>query len=863
MKYIFIFIYPILFSFCISLVKIWDLNKSAKNLLESSNSYNYTIYHGYKSNYDLKLIKIVEKSNGKITSSNYLVVNDDYDSKKIVKYDNIESFHIIFDLLIICPSGPNHPYRYDTGEILTPLDHALTPDWDLKCVYFENSKKFLVSFTKTNRKGLPGSFFYYTNNDYIDWKYINFLRYIYDYKISNVGEDVIYPIIIFLKSGLESGNINLEKYNMYLSNIKRPELIANKSVINYLTNTKGYFKNNSTKFYFITYDNVKNFSSGYTNSSFDENFDISNVSFIFNNKSPFEFEEELEIENLNFTFNNKFIYYILKNKVNNNTYHGIVDIELNKIIFNTNKEIKTFIPYSDKAMLAITSDTAYRICAYNDGNDCTDDCPEGYIIDPNGNKCRNSTFCPPGKYILVPDWDCVYPCNTSIYIIEEQECGPCNYFYSEYPYKFLNGTKCLNSPPDNSEIYDEELNILICREGYRLVDDISCEKVIKCYNTCLTCEEEPIDEYKQNCLTCKEGYLFEDGNCLLNCSEGFEEVDNKCRNCYNTICEDFITNSCDCLQCKDKYYLKEKNCYECELECKTCFNNSNNCTSCYDNSFLYNGQCFECTNNCKEEDSDSCKCLSCYDKYFFENYQCIKCDKICKTCNNSYTCNSCFNGYVLENNYCIACNKNCKECFASSPNDDEQNCLSCQNITKVLYKNNCIDECPDEFYEDENKECKACSNLCKTYDKICNNCTSCFDGYYLKENSFECLKCNEHCETCDRGEEGNNEQCSSCNISSEYKYLIDAEGFGRNCVKECPSKTILKENKCIILEDDEAKDNLLIIIIPSVIAGLIIIIIIIIIIIYHQYKNRRTESQEMEDNVDNTEVLNLNRSFDI
>ena len=26
-----------------------------------------------------------------------------------------------------------------------------------------------------------------------------------------------------------------------------------------------------------------------------------------------------------------------------------------------------------------------------------------------------------------------------------------------------------------------------------------------------------------------------------------------------------------------------------------------------------------------------------------------------------------------------------------SPNDDEQNCLSCQNITKVLYKNKLID----------------------------------------------------------------------------------------------------------------------------------------------------------------------------
>ena len=266
----------------------------------------------------------------------------------------------------------------------------------------------------------------------------------------------------------------------------------------------------------------------------------------------------------------------------------------------------------------------------------------------------------------------------------------------------------------------------------------------------------------------------------------------------------------------------------------------------------------ECTDNCKEKESDSCKCLSCNEGYFFENYQCKKCIDNCKTCNNNDTCNSCFSGYILENNLCNKCNHNCKECFASSFNDTKQNCLSCKNDTKVLYNNNCVDECPDNFYKDENKECKECNNLCKEYDNNCNNCTSCYDGYYLKDNV--CLECNEHCETCERGKEGNNEQCSSCNKSSEYKYLIEAEGFGRNCVKECPSGTILKEDKCIL---DEENTNLLIIIVPSIFVGTAIIIIIIIFLIYCRNKYRRTESQEMEENVDNTEVLELNKSFDM
>ena len=855
MKYIIILILPILFSFCISATNIWDLNKSAKNLLESSNSYNYTIYHGHKSNYDIKLIKIIEKSNSDISSSNYLVVNDDYDSKKIAYYENIESVHLIFNSIVICPSGPNHPYNIIKNEYLTPLDPQMTEDWDLKCVYFESSKKFLISYLQN--KGIKGSLFYYTNDDAIKWNEISFLKQIYDYKISIVGEEGKYPMIVFLKNSGGDNTLNIERDDFYIY-YKSAEFVTNKTIINNLSNTKGYFKNNSTKFYFITYNDINHFISGYTNSSFDENFDITNVDFILNSNSPFEFEEELVFENINFIFNNKFIYYKLKNKVNSDTYHGIIDLELNKIIFNTNEEIKSFIPYSDMAMLAITSNTAYRICAYNNGNDCIDYCPEGYILDISGNRCKNSSFCPPNKYILVPSGDCVDSCNSTINITNGQKCGPCSYFYPESPYKFINGTICLNSPPNGSVIYDKELCLLICQEGFHLVNDTVCEKDIICYNTCNSCEKEPIDEFHQNCLDCKEDYLFENGNCLLNCSNGFEKVENECKDCNITIWKNFSINSCDCLKCEENYYLNESDCYQCDSKCKTCFNNAKNCTSCYEKSFLYNGQCLECTDNCKEKESDSCKCLSCNEGYFFENYQCKKCIDNCKTCNNNDTCNSCFSGYILENNICNKCNHNCKECFASSFNDTKQNCLSCKNDTKVLYNNNCVDECPDNFYKDENKECKECNNLCKEYDNNCNNCTSCYDGYYLKDNV--CLECNEHCETCERGKEGNNEQCSSCNKSSEYKYLIEAEGFGRNCVKECPSGTILKEDKCIL---DEENTNLLIIIVPSIFVGTAIIIIIIIFLIYCRNKYRRTESQEMEENVDNTEVLELNRSFDM
>ena len=42
-------------------------------------------------------------------------------------------------------------------------------------------------------------------------------------------------------------------------------------------------------------------------------------------------------------------------------YHGVLDITLNKVIFNTNENIDIFIPYSSNSMLAITKEFAYRI----------------------------------------------------------------------------------------------------------------------------------------------------------------------------------------------------------------------------------------------------------------------------------------------------------------------------------------------------------------------------------------------------------------------------------------------------------------------------------------------------------------------
>ena len=84
---------------------------------------------------------------------------------------------------------------------------------------------------------------------------------------------------------------------------------------------------------------------------------------------------------MNILLYNKYIYYSIKNTKTGKKYHGIYDIKLDKIMFNTDVEIDTFIPYSDISMLAITKDTAYQICAIKDDNNkCISECTDGLVI---------------------------------------------------------------------------------------------------------------------------------------------------------------------------------------------------------------------------------------------------------------------------------------------------------------------------------------------------------------------------------------------------------------------------------------------------------------------------------------------------
>ena len=125
---------------------------------------------------------------------------------------------------------------------------------------------------------------------------------------------------------------------------------------------------------------------------------------------------------------------------------------------------------------------------------------------------------------------------------------------------------------------------------------------------------------------------------------------------------------------------------------------------------------------------------------------------------------------------------------------------------------------------------------------------SCNLGFYF--NEYKCYQCHKNCRTCQKGGDNNNENCLTCN--NNY-YLIDAEGFGNNCVQNCPEETELDKSKekCILKPDNSTIKTVLIIL--FVLLGIIIIFLIFVCI--KRYINKRNYKNNIFDNVNTADLL--------
>ena len=414
--------------------------------------------------------------------------------QKVVDFDIIESFHEFEEDIFVCPKGKYSPltikfreFKRDYNNILDKIE-----DWELKCINY-NQKYFMI-FYLTKEK-----YHIFNKKSGTEWQYteinqeINAIQLLNN-RISNND----YPTIYIIK---DSGALKIKVVSHKIAGNSDTNFLSEfdsciaKHITNAGNNTRICFENNNELFYFLTYTNASDFSCGY----FDYNENIDFTAFEgnlvnINTESPLEFFDETKIEYIKFIYNYKYAYYKINNLNNGKNFYGIIDTKKNLVVFNTEEDIITYVPYSNISMLAITSTTAYEICVIKENGFCIDpsECSdENYILDIEGNKCANS--CDGGKIFLIRENICNNTCDEFIYVRDNDKCGLCKDFNSSNPYKLINTPGCLNSTPYGAEVYNNKLNLLECKSGYKLVND-------KCIIIKKTYEQTSSEEFKEQLL---------------------------------------------------------------------------------------------------------------------------------------------------------------------------------------------------------------------------------------------------------------------------------------------------------------------------------------------------------------------------
>ena len=503
----------------LSILKEWNLEKSSLDLLSSSDSFPI-ILEETKDNLYVKLSKYIirEKDSIKYQKFFLLIEKNNVIYNGEVDFDDIGNFFKFNNEYIICPKGKYHPLSFYNNHYstLSPNDFQSKGDWELKCIKIQNSQStFFIVFYLMNGK----SQFFYKNAQSIQWENQVLHQEIYDIKIiDELNVHLEYSTIYIVKNSeflkLLGSRFTINKEGIFRNDCGG-EIIISKT-FNY---TRGCFENNYDKFYFLSYDNISSFFSGYYDST--DSIEYLSVGqyqneIKINSVSPFEFLDEVEIKEIKFIKNYKYAYYKIYNPTKNKTYYGIIDVKKNLVVFNTDIEIETFIPYTNISMLAITSSNAYEICIIKDNNICIDsnDCINSnyeYILDLEGNKCGNS--CDNGKILLVKEKICIDSCDEEYYILVNNQCGLCKDFYPDKPYKLINTSQCFSESeiPIGTVIYNYNLNLLKCKQNYILKNE---ECIFNCFETCNNCSEFSDDISNQKCLWCKDNFTLVNGNCI-------------------------------------------------------------------------------------------------------------------------------------------------------------------------------------------------------------------------------------------------------------------------------------------------------------------------------------------------------------
>ncbi|KAL4506331.1 hypothetical protein ABPG73_017065 [Tetrahymena malaccensis] len=388
---------------------------------------------------------------------------------------------------------------------------------------------------------------------------------------------------------------------------------------------------------------------------------------------------------------------------------------------------------------------------------CTS-CQKNYTLNPQTNQCKSL---------------CHQSCKTCLYPYSDTSCSSCN-----EGYYLNNNNQCLQCQIPCQNCYQAATQCKSCIEGY-ILDQNTLECVLNCDKSCKTC------------------FSPQNSNSCTSCPDGFYLINNQCQKC------DFPCQTCQksptlCLSCVSKYNLDNilNQCTPiCDISCQTCHQpyDSSQCLECAFGYFSNNqNQCQICESPCASCIDNPSNCLSCLETYYENplNGKCTKmnCDETCFTCSIDYdrtACIKCREGYVKIGNICEKCESPCQTCIES-----QTHCTSCiENYTLKI--NKC------------NFNCHSSCNTCTNQSFEDNQCTSCFQGYFLDGDQVgRCVQCNQNCAVCN-----NQQKCLVCiegYIFIQGECQIDCHQSCKTCRKpqsnldclSCDSSKILIQNSC-------------------------------------------------------------------
>ena len=429
MKYSFIiFTYSLLL--INSTLPNWNIDSIGIDLFSSSSStssYEYILYS--KNGYTLK--KQLTKNGDKITNKNYLTFSEyDYTVTQEVEFENIESTYyqqLGVDRLV-CPKGKFHPYNLVSNEYIIPPNFVEEGDWDLSCykhdtgyflIFYTNNGDYSLYFKKgsnaiTRTMAVSFDFFGYKLPEWENKDHN------YKYKLPSLREDGGYLTVSGYVLVMNEGESAVNGFQEYGST----------TITKMKEHTQASIDDNYY-FYYFTYNNVSDFTSGYSNTYLDlgqSGFANSFSTTTKTDSSPLSFVDNVEIVEMKFISGTRNVYYKIYNKDKNTTFCGLIDIKENKVLYNIEADDVTFIPDSSGQMLAITSDSLYKVCVVKVNNECSDTSTCAKImLDPDGNKCQD--HCDDDKIFIMPEGICIDKslCDLNIYVFndDETECGLC------------------------------------------------------------------------------------------------------------------------------------------------------------------------------------------------------------------------------------------------------------------------------------------------------------------------------------------------------------------------------------------------------------------------------------------------------